>query len=74
MVAARKKETFWSEPISKVDPRRGAVVPSGASIIGAVKLSNILSISGRRHVPVRQILRFIRDTVEQVEKKESEEK
>jgi len=47
---------------------------------------NILSISGHRHVPIqlkdggfglvtiRQILRFIHDTVEQVEKKESEEK
>ncbi|VGO21609.1 thiamine pyrophosphate-dependent enzyme [Pontiella sulfatireligans] len=47
---------------------------------------NILSISGHRHVPIRlkdggfglvtirQILRFIHDTVEQVEKKESEDK
>jgi CBS domain-containing protein len=47
---------------------------------------NILSISGHRHVPVRlkdggfglvtirQILRFIHDTVEQVEKKETEQK
>jgi CBS domain-containing protein len=47
---------------------------------------NILSISGHRHVPIRlkdggfglvtirQILRFIHDTVEQVEKKESETK
>jgi CBS domain-containing protein len=45
---------------------------------------NILSISGHRHVPIRlkdggfglvtirQILRFIHDTVEQVEKKETE--
>lgn len=47
---------------------------------------NILSISGHRHVPIRlmdggfglvtirQILRFIHDTVEQVEKKETEAK
>ena len=47
---------------------------------------NILSISGHRHVPIRlkeggfglvtirQILRFIHDTVEQVEKKEAEPK
>jgi 2-oxoglutarate ferredoxin oxidoreductase subunit beta len=47
---------------------------------------NILSISGHRHVPlrlkdggfglatIRQILRFIHDTVEQVEKKETETK
>lgn len=47
---------------------------------------NILSISGHRHVPIRlkdggfglvtirQILRFVHDTVEQVEKKEAEEK
>ncbi len=47
---------------------------------------NILSISGHRHVPIRlnaggfglvtirQILRFIHDTVEQVEKKEAEKK
>ncbi len=47
---------------------------------------NLLSISGHRHVPlrlkdggfglvtIRQILRFIHDTVEQVEKKESETK
>ncbi|VGO21611.1 CBS domain-containing protein [Pontiella sulfatireligans] len=37
MAAARKKETFWSEPISKVDLQRPAVVPSGTSIIDAVK-------------------------------------
>ena len=47
---------------------------------------NILSISGHRHVPIRlkdggfglvtirQILRFIHDTVEQVEKKETDKK
>ena len=47
---------------------------------------NILSISGHRHVPIRlkdggfglvtirQILRFIHDTVEQVEKKETQTK
>ena len=37
MAAARKKETFWSEPIGKVDLQRVAVVPSGTSIIDAVK-------------------------------------
>lgn len=35
--AARKRETFWSEPIGKVELQRVAVVPSGTSIIDAVK-------------------------------------
>lgn len=37
MAAARKKETFWSEPIGKVDLQRSAVVQTGTSIIDAVK-------------------------------------
>lgn len=37
MAARRKKETFWSEPIGKVDLQRAAVVPSGTTIIDAVK-------------------------------------
>lgn len=37
MAAARKKETFWSEPISKVDLQQAAVVPSGTPIVDAVK-------------------------------------
>jgi CBS domain-containing protein len=37
MAAARKKQTFWSEPISKVDLQRPAVVASGTAIIDAVK-------------------------------------
>jgi CBS domain-containing protein len=36
-MAARKKETFWSEPISKVDLQRPAVALSGTSIIDAVQ-------------------------------------
>lgn len=36
-MAARKKETFWSEPIGKVDLQRPAVVPAGTTIIDAVK-------------------------------------
>lgn len=37
MAARRKKETFWSEPIGKVDLQRAAVVPSGTTIINAVR-------------------------------------
>lgn len=37
MAAARKKETFWSEPVGKVDLQRSAVVQTGTSIIDAVK-------------------------------------
>ena len=37
MAAARKRETFWSEPISKVDLQQAAVVPSGTTIVEAVK-------------------------------------
>ncbi|VGO16852.1 hypothetical protein PDESU_05444 [Pontiella desulfatans] len=37
MAAARKVESFWSEPIGKVDLQRVAVVPSGTAIIDAVK-------------------------------------
>jgi len=36
-MAARKKETFWTEPISKVDLQRAAVVSSGTTIVDAVK-------------------------------------
>lgn len=36
-MAGRKKETFWSEPISKVDLQRAAVAPSGTSIVDAVQ-------------------------------------
>ena len=35
--AARKRETFWSEPIGKVELQRVSVVPSGTSIIDAVR-------------------------------------
>lgn len=37
MGAVRKRETFWSEPISKVDLQKAAVVPSGTTIVDAVK-------------------------------------
>ena len=37
MAAARKRETFWSEPIGKVELQRVAVVPSGTPIIEAVR-------------------------------------
>jgi len=33
----RKKATFWSEPIGKVDLQTPAIVPSGTSIIDAVR-------------------------------------
>ena len=36
-MAGRKKETFWSEPISKVDLQRAAVASSGTSIVDAVQ-------------------------------------
>ncbi len=37
MAARRKRETFWSEPISKVDLQKAAVVVSGTTIVDAVK-------------------------------------
>jgi CBS domain-containing protein len=36
-MAARTREIFWSEPIGKVELQRVAVVPTGTSIIEAVK-------------------------------------
>ena len=36
-MASRRKAVFWSEPISKVDLDRPAVVKSGTTIIDAVK-------------------------------------
>jgi len=36
-MAKRKKETFWSEPISKVELQQAAVVPLGTTIVDAVK-------------------------------------
>jgi CBS domain-containing protein len=36
-MVARKKETFWAEPISKVDLQRPAIVPSGTPITAAVR-------------------------------------
>ena len=36
-MTTRKKATFWSEPIGKVDLQKPAVVKSGTSIINAVK-------------------------------------
>ncbi|MBT8042204.1 MAG: CBS domain-containing protein [Pontiella sp.] len=36
-MVARKKETCWSETISKVDLQRAAVVPAGTTIVDAVK-------------------------------------
>jgi CBS domain-containing protein len=33
----RKKATFWSEPIGKVDLQTPAIVPSGTSIIDSVR-------------------------------------
>jgi CBS domain-containing protein len=36
-MAARMKETVWSEPIGKVDLQSPAVVPKGTSIVDAVK-------------------------------------
>ncbi|MBN2163549.1 MAG: CBS domain-containing protein [Pontiellaceae bacterium] len=37
MAPTRKKQTFWSEPIGKVDLQKAAVVPSGTTIVDAVK-------------------------------------
>ena len=37
MIAAKKRETFWSEPIEKIALLHPAVVPSGTTIIDAVK-------------------------------------
>ncbi len=36
-MTTRKKRTFWSEPIGKVDLQKPAVVKTGTSIIDAVK-------------------------------------
>ena len=36
-MAARKKQTFWSETISKVDLQQAAVVPLGTAITDAVR-------------------------------------
>lgn len=45
MAAARKKRTFWSETVSKVDLERPAVVVSGATIVDAVKEMKFNQIS-----------------------------
>jgi CBS domain-containing protein len=37
MAAGKKRETFWTEPIGKVDLQKAAVVPTGTTIIDAVK-------------------------------------
>jgi CBS domain-containing protein len=37
MAAVHKKETFWSEPIGKIELQRPAVVTTGTAIIEAVK-------------------------------------
>jgi CBS domain-containing protein len=37
MAARKKRETFWTEPIGKVDLQKAAVVVSGTTIIDAVK-------------------------------------
>jgi CBS domain-containing protein len=37
MAAGKKRETFWTEPIGKVDLQKAAVVASGTTIIDAVK-------------------------------------
>jgi len=37
MAAIKKKETFWTEPIGKVDLQKAAVVVSGTTIVDAVK-------------------------------------
>ena len=37
MAARKKRETFWSEPIGKVDLQKAAVVVSGTTIVDAVK-------------------------------------
>jgi CBS domain-containing protein len=37
MATGKKRETFWTEPIGKVDLQKAAVVPTGTTIIDAVK-------------------------------------
>ena len=37
MAARKNRETFWSEPISKVNLQKAAVVASGTTIVDAVK-------------------------------------
>jgi CBS domain-containing protein len=43
-MAARRTRTFWSEPISKIDLQRAAVVPSGTTIVAAVREMKIRQI------------------------------
>jgi CBS domain-containing protein len=49
-----KKQTFWSEPIGKVDLQRPAVVKTGTTIIDAVKemkfnqIGCVLVVDGRK--------------------------
>ncbi len=37
MAARRRAQTFWSEPISKIELQRAAVVPGGTTIVDAVR-------------------------------------
>ncbi len=37
MAARRREQTFWTEPLSKVDLQRAAVVPTGTPIVEAVR-------------------------------------
>jgi len=37
MTARRREQTFWSEPISKINLQRAAVVQSGTTIVEAVR-------------------------------------
>lgn len=43
-MSSRKRETFWSEPIRKVNLQHAAVVASGTTIIDAVKSMKIHQI------------------------------
>jgi len=36
-MTVRRTRTFWSEPISKIDLQRAAVVPTGTTIVEAVR-------------------------------------
>lgn len=43
-MAARRTQTFWTEPISKIDLQHAAVVQSGATIVDAVREMKIKQI------------------------------
>jgi CBS domain-containing protein len=55
-MTTRKKQTFWSEPIGKVDLQHPAIVKSGTTIIDAVKemkynqIGCVLVVDGKKNL------------------------